>query len=291
MASSRTTNFTVAEDRHLCGVYLEVSQDLIVGKNQSKKRFWERICDRYHESKTNSNMPNRSERSLQTRIRVIIKDCIKFLGCLTQVEALNISGANEQILLDRANDKMRDNDDYPNNFKFDHVWPMMKNFLQVETTRHEESTLGSSNPSQSSFSTFSRDDDNMNNEDSLSQRPYGVKKSKLKKKQNEDAASFEKMLKEENERLRELIAKSQAQRAKDALFKKTKHELKKTMREDNILMLNLDMIVEPDRREYFRSQQQILQKWKEAEQANSSSFTMFGNFPDLGGSGSGLSDY
>ncbi|KAH6782406.1 hypothetical protein C2S51_007699 [Perilla frutescens var. frutescens] len=225
-------------------------------------------------------------------MRTIIKDCKKFLGCLKQVEALNISGANEQILLERANDKMRDNAEYPNGFKFDHVWSMMKIFLQVETTRHEESTLGSSNPSQSSFSTFSTDDDNMINEDFLSQRPYGVKKSKLKKKQNEDAASFEKMLKEESEKLRELIAKSQAQRAEDALFKKEKHELKKTMREDNILMLKLDMIAEPDRHEYFRSQQQqILQKRKEAEQANSSNFTMFGNFSDLGGSGSGLSDY
>lgn len=99
MSKSSVTNFTVAEDRHLSSVYLEVSRDSIVDANQSKDQFWNRVSQKYHSSKSSSQIADRSQRSLQSRMSIILKYTRIFNSCLQQSQYMNPSGANEQILV------------------------------------------------------------------------------------------------------------------------------------------------------------------------------------------------
>ncbi|GFQ03467.1 glutathione s-transferase t3 [Phtheirospermum japonicum] len=313
MSKSRSKNYTIAEDRHLCTVYLDVSQDPIVGINQSKDQFWKLIAEKYNSEKPNPNMGDRTQISLQCRMQAILKDSRKFNGCLHQIEYLSPSGENEQILLERANELLMQKRDYASGFKFDHVWSLMKNYVQSETIggvnsfAEEKNVSDSPNPSNPSLSSFSinlsDENENINSGGSSSQRPKGVKKSKLKRKQNEDASIFAKTLKEENEKFREILLSSAAKRDRDIEVqmkkieaKNRKSKINELMREDNILIINLDTISDPVRREFFRLEQnQIMQKRRQAQQPDqqgSSTYNMFGQlFPDVGGDGAGLSNY
>ncbi|KAK6123859.1 hypothetical protein DH2020_042398 [Rehmannia glutinosa] len=204
-----------------------------------------------------------------------------------------------------SNELLMQQKGYSGGFKFDHVWYVMKDYVQSETAggvssfpkeNIQESPI-SPNPSLSSFS-INLSDENISG-GSSSHRPEGVKKSKLKRKQSEDASNFANTVKEENAKLRELLLSSisKKERVVELEMKKIeaqnrKSKINELMREDNILMMNLDNISDPERREFFRlEQQQIMQKRRQTQQPNSSN-DMFGDFfPDLGGSGSGLPDY
>ncbi|KAK6141990.1 hypothetical protein DH2020_019616 [Rehmannia glutinosa] len=233
MSKPRTTNYTFAEDRHLCNVFLDISQDPIVGTNQTREQFWKRIEDKYNSGKPSSNIQDRNQRSLQCRMQTILKDVRKFNGCLQQIEYLNPSGANEQILLERANELLMQQKGYSGGFKFDHVWYVMKDYVQSETAggvssfpkeNIQESPI-SPNPSLSSFS-INLSDENISG-GSSSHRPEGVKKSKLKRKQSEDASNFANTVKEENAKLRELLLSSisKKERVVELEMKKIKRKI------------------------------------------------------------------
>lgn len=44
---SRSLGYSPEEDKILCQVYIEISQDPIVGAYQSSDRFWDRVVDAY----------------------------------------------------------------------------------------------------------------------------------------------------------------------------------------------------------------------------------------------------
>lgn len=96
MSKSCRPNFTVVEDRHLCSVFLHISQE---GVFQSRDLFWKRMIEKYHFEKPSSNISDRSQRSLQCRMETILKDARKFNGCLQQIEHPNPDGANEQLIV------------------------------------------------------------------------------------------------------------------------------------------------------------------------------------------------
>ncbi|XP_043805287.1 glutathione S-transferase T3-like [Manihot esculenta] len=123
--TSRSAGYSTNEDVLLCGVYLDVSQDPIVGKQQSSQRFWSRVAEAYELAK-NECWESRNPRSLQCRLQVIEKAIRKLNGCYRQVENLHPSGASEQDLLNQAKTLLIQDPSYKRGFKFDHVWNMMK---------------------------------------------------------------------------------------------------------------------------------------------------------------------
>ncbi|KAH6768746.1 hypothetical protein C2S51_014082 [Perilla frutescens var. frutescens] len=297
---SRTSNFNPTEDKHLCRVYLDVSQDGIASNNQSKERFWSRITDNYHSQRSSPHIADRTQKSLQCCMQVMLKEVKKFNGCVQQIELLNPSGANEQTILDRANEQLMMHEGYAGGFKFQHVWSILKNFVQVETVGRVPSSVEEnvSTTPQDSLSDF---EINLSSGgSSASKRPEGVKKSKLKRKQQEDISSAANTFKEENEKLRELLPIGYEKKdiylemqEKKLEAQKRRQRLDELKRDDKILLTNLDTIDDPERREYIRLEQQaIMHKRRQELQANST-FNVFGmDFPDVGGgSGGGLSDY
>ena len=95
MSSSRSSSYTHAEDTHLCHIYLDVSQNPIIGIYQSMEMFWARIDDEYNKTRPAFMTEYRTGRSLQCRMGTILPAVGKLRSCLRQIESLNPSGASE----------------------------------------------------------------------------------------------------------------------------------------------------------------------------------------------------
>lgn len=89
-ASKRQKNFSKAEDLTLCDAYLEITQDPIIGVDQSRDCYWKRINDYFHANKTEDS--DRTQGSLQHRWAVIQEQVNKFCACYAQVLNRNQSG-------------------------------------------------------------------------------------------------------------------------------------------------------------------------------------------------------
>ncbi|XP_039017460.1 uncharacterized protein LOC120148392 [Hibiscus syriacus] len=233
----------------------------------------------------------------------ILKDSRKFDSCIQQVEHSHPSGANQQIILQRVSELFVQERGFA--FKFDHVFDLVKDILQLEKTSAvyslpPEKISDSVNPSLSSFKINLSNDENISTGGSSSQRPEGVKKSKAKRKQIEEDYVLANSFNESTKKLREALSLSNAQRDIALQLEKERieainrrSEFAQLRREDKILAMDPDTISDPERHHYFRNEQQkIIRKRKEEEQSTSTTFNVFGmNFDDLGGSGGGLSDY
>ena len=97
MTSIRTSSYSIQEDVRLCQVYLDISQNPIIGINQSKDQFWARGESAYH-SREFSSQP-RPRRSLQTRMTTILAAVSKLRGCINQIENQNPSGASQEDIV------------------------------------------------------------------------------------------------------------------------------------------------------------------------------------------------
>ncbi|KAF3528410.1 hypothetical protein DY000_02041013 [Brassica cretica] len=98
MTSIRSSSYSIEEDMHLCHVYLDVSQNPIIGINQSKDQFWARVENEYQKSEIFNRQP-RPRRSLQTRMTTILSAVSKLRGCVNKIENKNPRGASEQDIV------------------------------------------------------------------------------------------------------------------------------------------------------------------------------------------------
>lgn len=98
MSASRSISYSHAEDQHLCRVYLDISQNPIVGINQTKDKFWKRIAIAYHAIEPFASQ-ERPLRSLESRMGAILKATSFFRACVNQIENRNPSGASEQDIV------------------------------------------------------------------------------------------------------------------------------------------------------------------------------------------------
>ncbi|KAK6117931.1 hypothetical protein DH2020_048336 [Rehmannia glutinosa] len=71
-SNSRSASYTREEDLHLCHIYLDASQNPIIGINQSKDRFWSRVEESYNTFKPYATMLERNKRPMQCRMQVVM---------------------------------------------------------------------------------------------------------------------------------------------------------------------------------------------------------------------------
>ncbi|XP_057790048.1 uncharacterized protein LOC131006921 [Salvia miltiorrhiza] len=313
MASSRQPNYTIDEDKHLCRVYLEISQDSETGIQQRKENFWDRIREVYNEEKPNPNMYTRSSRSLETRMHVILSSVSKLKGCIQQVEYLNPSGCSESDIFTRAKELMMLDTKYKKCFKFEHVWSIMKDYQKFDcpsqNSRQQMSASQSDSLPQSPISPDGLSNFSINLSDGSgsgsgsSHRPDGVKKTKNKRKKGEDMSNFLKVIEQGNKRIGDLMENSSTTKEQILQLQMQKIEAKNKATEakkqaiafqmwesDNkILMMDTDNISEPVRRDYFKSEQAKIIFKRQQHSSPYDAFNMFGgNFHDFGGSGSDI---
>lgn len=126
---------------------------------------------------------------------------------------------------------------------------MLKHYVQSQTVGGvssllEEDIPESHNPSLSSFEINLSSDGG-----SSSLQPEDLIKSKLKRKQEEDASSLTNSLKEENAKLWEMLLSSATKGDRDVEVemkkieaKNRKSKIEELKRDDNILLIDLDTI-------------------------------------------------
>ncbi|KAL5557507.1 hypothetical protein UlMin_039743 [Ulmus minor] len=284
MASQhRSSSYTNEEDLHICHVYLDISQNPIVGINQSKDQFWARIEYDYNNPQSEFTITQaRPKRSLQFRMQVILTAVGKLRGCIRQIENLNPSGASEQDILNRAKTLLTQDAKYQKGFKFDHVWPIIKDIEKFASVNNPTSTfqrqIGNFASSQSEsptsesptsatpgLSDFSL---NINNEEiggSSAERPIGVKKAKLKRKNDEQLATVLDTIKGENQQLVEILKKGNLDRQQnfDQNYQLQMQKIAASVfkEENKILYMDLNSIANLNVREFTRNEKlRIMQK-------------------------------
>ncbi|XP_020254358.1 glutathione S-transferase T3-like [Asparagus officinalis] len=287
MASSRGKSFLQEEDQILCATWLEISQDPVLGSNQKKDKLWERISALFHERISNVYTGHRSPKSLSCRMQLIMKAISKFRGCIRQVERLNPSGASELDINKRARIIFAEDPEEKRGFLFDHVWPILKDaekWANISVMPSASSKISKSRLSQGSDSNspvidlnednqaYSPNDDDHSPMSISTSRPIGRKKEKLRRrKEIERNIDFEDFAKG-NQEILEVLKKGKEQRENERLTMnqammlkaendKKKLELQQERQEKEIMLVDLEAITDPTKREYFRNkQQQILNR-------------------------------
>ncbi|KAL1188068.1 hypothetical protein V5N11_000501 [Cardamine amara subsp. amara] len=263
MTTTRSTSYSNEKDIHLCHVYLDVSQNPIIGINQYGDQFWSRVQTEYAKSEIFHNQP-RPRRSLQTRMGKILAAVSKLRGCVNQIENKNPSGASGQNILNQAKMLVKQDVKYKK-FNFDHVWPILKDiekFLNNHTSRatafQEEGRnviSSSSFQDESSLSSGMNSFDlNTNSEETtfnLSQRLIGMKKAKRKQQSDKQ---FKQMM-EQNDKLIKAIAKGTSKRNE---IQRQKVEVQRMKQEHKILFADLNSITDPASRAYIENQRAII---------------------------------
>ena len=93
-ASKRQKNFSKAEDLTLVDAYLEITQDPIIGVDQSRDCYWKRIDAYFHANKSEDH--GRTQGSLQHRWAIIQEQVNRFCACYSQVLNRNQSGMTRE---------------------------------------------------------------------------------------------------------------------------------------------------------------------------------------------------
>ena len=93
-ASKRQKNFSKAEDLTLVDAYLEITQDPIIGVDQSRDCYWKRIDAYFHANKSEDH--GRTQGSLQHRWAIIQEQVNRFCACYIQVQNRNQSGMTRE---------------------------------------------------------------------------------------------------------------------------------------------------------------------------------------------------
>ena len=181
---------------------------------------------------------------------------------------------------DRARALLRQSPNFTKGFKFDHVWPILKNMekftenvnMPPPSYKRKSDSSQSDNPDpdspipaspvMSSFNVNLTDDDVGDAiGGSSSQRPIGVKKAKLKKKCDDSLSLLVKTIKEENEKLVQALNMGDSKldqnyelQAKRVQNEERKLTLKEVKEENRILYMNLDAITDLNLREFTRAE-------------------------------------
>ncbi|KAG5581793.1 hypothetical protein H5410_052420 [Solanum commersonii] len=253
---SRSSGYSLNEDKLLCQIYVDISQDPITGICQSYDQFWIRIEQSYNNLKEESWI-YRNKKSLQRRIALIKKAIRKLSGCIRQIENLHHSGASDIDIINQAKMLLMQEPTYKKGFKFEHVWNLMKDF-----EKFKDINIGKKKYHLLNYHLFSLNlNDNFSGHYISSELPIGVKKSKLKRSKDESLSSAMKLFEIENNRLGKMLSEFATSKQQDGERLERYIKAKEITDEIKILMKNLETTSDPNIRDYLqREQQQILEK-------------------------------
>ncbi|KAF5195771.1 hypothetical protein FRX31_014642, partial [Thalictrum thalictroides] len=91
-SKNRGPSFTNEEDYAISQAWIEISEDPIVGTDQLKSTYSDRVFARYHELMGCPPNTTRNAKTISTRWGYIQQNMNKFSGILTNLEAKYVSG-------------------------------------------------------------------------------------------------------------------------------------------------------------------------------------------------------
>ncbi|XP_042467316.1 uncharacterized protein LOC122050482 [Zingiber officinale] len=125
-------------------------------------------------------------------MNTIIAAVSKLKGCIRQIEELNPSGASEEDIMNRVQLLLLQDPNYSKGFKFGHVWSI----LQADYSPSYNLEKDVSSPSSPHVSSFNLNITDSDSGGTSTKRPIGVKKAKLKRKNEQQ---FSKMVSQNEE--------------------------------------------------------------------------------------------
>ncbi|KAM3298172.1 hypothetical protein ACQJBY_039903 [Aegilops geniculata] len=175
-ASKRQKNFSKAEDLTLVDAYLEITQDPIIGVDQSRDCYWKRIDAYFHANKSEDH--GSTQGSLQHRWAIIQEQVNRFCACYSQVLNRNQSGMTRENKLCQAIVL------YANGDKANKSFGLMHCFNKLEDTekwksrpQKKQKTSSLDTPNSSSASLF-EDEATSPSKVVPKKRPPGIKRAK-----------------------------------------------------------------------------------------------------------------
>ncbi|PLW10563.1 hypothetical protein PCASD_22543 [Puccinia coronata f. sp. avenae] len=96
---TRQRNYSNCEDLQLCAIWLDITQDPIIGKNQTGDKFWNRITKKYMLAIPD---PLRTPMGLKSCWCALQATITKFSACVKQIEHRNQRGATNEDKLTYA---------------------------------------------------------------------------------------------------------------------------------------------------------------------------------------------
>jgi len=175
-ASKRGSNYSQEEDIQLCKSWISISNNAIVGTDQSGKTYWERITAHFHNFR--GFHYDRTTNSLEHRCGVIIKECMRFQAYYEEVERRHPSGVPYQELILEAQARYA-KASQGKSFTFFHCWLEVRHtekFAKVDKRPSKSKEINLSVGTQQGDGTQSP---------AKKARPPGQKQSKVKLKRNE----------------------------------------------------------------------------------------------------------
>lgn len=91
----RGGNYTPAEDTAITRAYIHISTDPITGSDQKEGTYYTRIWESYKTKKPTDTV-TRPMTSVQTRVKTILKDRVRFAACYKSIKNLHRSGHSEE---------------------------------------------------------------------------------------------------------------------------------------------------------------------------------------------------
>ncbi|OUZ99451.1 hypothetical protein BVC80_1801g29 [Macleaya cordata] len=280
---SRSKSFSHEEDIIICEAYLDISQDPIAGKNQTKDKLWERVSVLYHKRRNKSDDdPIRTPKSLKCRYHTISTAINKFRGCIRQVESRHQSGASELDIINNAKILFAQDPKEKRGFLYYHVWPILKDtekFGDIPNSHQFEFSEGSqtgtqafASPNTPSSVDLSVDDNEQTPVETPSEsscRPIGRKKEKMRKRLASDNSQVLASMLEDNRAILETLKRGEMKRDerfvqmdKDSAMRYQlmmiqaennyhKLDLQRERQEKEFMEKDLNSINDPIEREYF----------------------------------------
>ncbi|XP_073049669.1 uncharacterized protein [Primulina eburnea] len=216
-----------------------------------------------------------------------------------------------------ANDLMIQDKNFTKGFKFDHVWPIMKDIEKfsanasalIPVSKQHVTNLDSSqsdtqepespipgSPTVNSFSINLSSDENAGG--TPSQRPLGVKKSKSKKKREENVSELISTMKEGHRELINVLQKRSTDmqqnydikllalqnEQKKLEIRQQQIELAKIQEENKVLYMDLSTIGDPEMRQIVQNERARIMQKRDAERRQHESSAFGKYFGDFGGS-------
>jgi hypothetical protein len=91
--TGRSANYTIAEDKLLCKIWLTIGMDPTTGTDQTRETYWMRMKELFDANNTSGI--ERTMRSLRSRWSNINTDCQKWAAVQANIDEINPSGTND----------------------------------------------------------------------------------------------------------------------------------------------------------------------------------------------------
>ncbi|KAK9682304.1 hypothetical protein RND81_10G064400 [Saponaria officinalis] len=190
--ASRGNQWPVVEDEALISSFMRVSEDSIVGTDQAKEAFWNRVKSFYDEAQEANPgvLKKRTRAMLDGRFRRISTQVMKWSSCMEVASRRKGSGMSEDDVIADARKLYK-----PGKFALEHAWNIMKNYekwkIAISPYSNESYESTPSRVSDNDGSNSSGKRVRIEGEDMATKRPEGVKVAKRNRgKKKVDGSTF-----------------------------------------------------------------------------------------------------